>query len=258
MDEQSPTPSMPPAPDMHPGTPKQTLAVPIAIIIAGAFIAVALYFSGAANHAPTTAVQQAAQATQQAKSIPPVTASDHIMGNANAKLVIVEYTDLECPFCKQFHPTMEQVMSTYGKDGTVAWVIRNFPLQQLHPNAPQVAQAAECVASLGGNDTYFKFLDALFAKYPAGTFADLTALPALAASIGIKQADFSACVASDKFKDEIQKEYNDAIASGGNGTPYSVILTKDGTAVPVSGAQSFATMKQVIETLKTGGTPVTQ
>jgi hypothetical protein len=78
------------------------------------------------------------------------------MGNADAELVIVEYSDFECPYCSKFHKTMEQVMADYGKDGKVAWVYRHYPLD-FHQNAMPTAVASECVARIGGDAKFFEF-----------------------------------------------------------------------------------------------------
>src|SRR6185503_14456613 len=93
----------------------QKLAVPIAIVIAGGMIAVSLYF---VNSKPAAGAQPGVVQ----KEIRDVQKDDHILGNPNAKLVIVEYSDPECPFCKQFHETLHQVINEYGTDGKVAWV----------------------------------------------------------------------------------------------------------------------------------------
>ncbi|MCA9363168.1 thioredoxin domain-containing protein [Candidatus Kaiserbacteria bacterium] len=91
------------------------------------------------------------------ENMDPVTESDNIKGNPDAGIVIVEYSDFDCPFCTRFHATMNQVVKEY--DGEVAWVYRHFPLEQLHPNAKSVAIASECVAKLEGNDAFWKFAD---------------------------------------------------------------------------------------------------
>ena len=109
----------------------QKFAVPLAIIIAGALIAGALYFASI-GRAPKGGGQGTARAE---KNIRPVQKDDHILGNADAKITIVEFSDTECPFCKRFHATMHEVIDTYGKDGKVAWVYRHFPIAQLHPKA---------------------------------------------------------------------------------------------------------------------------
>ena len=90
-----------------------------------------------------------------------VTADDHILGDINtAKLVIVEYSDLECPFCKAFHSTMHQVMDE--NKGEIAWVYRHFPLTQIHPKAMQAALASECAWDQGGNEAFWKYADKVF------------------------------------------------------------------------------------------------
>src|SRR3990167_10981365 len=109
--------------------PPNKFLVPLAIVVAGIFIAGAIYFSGSVR--PTTNDQR--QTTNAKIDIAPVTEKDHIIGSRNADLVIVEYSDTECPFCKSFHPTMKEVVRTY--DGKVAWVYRHFPIAQLHAKA---------------------------------------------------------------------------------------------------------------------------
>ncbi len=78
---------------------------------------------------------------------------DHIRGNPDAPVTLVEYSDFECPFCKRFHPTVKRIVDEYG--GRVRWVYRHFPLDEIHPvKARREAAAAECAAELGGNDAF--------------------------------------------------------------------------------------------------------
>jgi protein-disulfide isomerase len=127
----------------------EKLSVPIAIVIAGVLIAGSLYYSNikvakqVVNTAPTEAISMRA-----------VSSDDHILGNPNADVVIVEYSDTECPFCKQFHTTLRRVMDEYGKDGKVAWVYRHFPIDQLHSKARKEAEATECANELGGAEKF--------------------------------------------------------------------------------------------------------
>src|SRR5690349_6475377 len=117
------------------------LSVPIAIIIAGGLIAGALYYSSTRGPLPTVTPPAPAGDTINMK---PVTSADHILGNPQADVLVVEYSDTECPFCKAFQPTLERVMQEYGPSGKVAWVYRNFPIAELHSKAPKEAEALEC------------------------------------------------------------------------------------------------------------------
>jgi protein-disulfide isomerase len=90
------------------------------------------------------------------------TDEDHARGAANAPVTIIEYSDLDCPFCQRLHPTLLTIMQEY--EGEVAWVYRHLPLEQLHPNAPLLAEASECVAELGGNEAFWKFVDGYFSS----------------------------------------------------------------------------------------------
>lgn len=92
-------------------------------------------------------------------TIRPISADDHIIGDPNAKIIIVEYSDLDCPFCKVFHGTMHRIVEE-NKD--VAWVYRHYPLTQLHPNALAKAEETECAWEQGGNDAFWKYADKVF------------------------------------------------------------------------------------------------
>ena len=95
----------------------------------------------------------------------PVSADEHILGNADARIVIVEYSDLECPFCKVFHNTMHEVVKT--RAGEVAWVYRHYPIPQLHPKAFHEAEATECAWEQGGNEAFWKYTDKIFEITPS-------------------------------------------------------------------------------------------
>src|SRR3989338_10777253 len=120
----------------------EKLSVPIAIVIAGIFIAGALFYSGIAN--PRQVITTPIINNESASFMRPVTSDDHMLGNPKADVVIVEYSDTECPFCKQFHVTLKRVMAEYGNAGKVAWVYRTFPLVSLHSKARKEAEALEC------------------------------------------------------------------------------------------------------------------
>lgn len=219
----------------------QGLNIPIAIIIAGALIAGAVYMGGA-----VAAPQVPEQATGDLGQMNEITSSDHIRGNPNAPVIIVEYSDFECPFCKRFHETMKRVSDEYG--GDVAWVYRQFPLDQLHTKARKEAVASECAAELGGNDAFWKFADRFFELTPSNDQTDIaTVLPQIAKDIGLNGAKFAACLESAKYDAHVQEDVQNAIATGGNGTPWSIVVSKNGKKYPLSGAQPYEAIKQLID-----------
>jgi len=234
---------------------EQKLTVPIAIIIAGVLVAGAVMFnngnrSNSVTQAPTDnqEEQQVPQPSGSTDSVNPVTSEDHIKGDINAPVKIVEYSDFECPFCKRFHDTMNQVVDEYGDDGQVAWVYRHFPLDQLHPkNARRAAVASECANELGGNDAFWKFTDGYFKVSPANDQTDFDAVTSqLISEIGLNEGAFDECLNSGKYDSHVEEDIQNAVATGGRGTPWSVVVGPDGTTYPLSGAQPYESVKQLI------------
>ncbi len=142
------------------GMTLEKMSVPIAIIIAGLLIAGAFYYSNikAGQQIAAQANNTAAGTQLAGTTMKPISSADHIIGNPNADLILVEYSDLECPFCKSFNVTMNQIMSDYGASGKVAWVFRQFPIVQLHPKAEKEAEATECVNELGGPAKFWQYI----------------------------------------------------------------------------------------------------
>src|SRR3989338_11101801 len=124
---------------------KNALTVPLAIVVAGIIIGGAIFVTreGQVKSVFQKPVEQIMPSNTADISSRPVDLNDHLLGNPNAPIIMVEYSDLECPFCKFFHKTMQSLMDVYGKDGKIAWVYRHFPLD-IHPKAPKEAEATEC------------------------------------------------------------------------------------------------------------------
>lgn len=231
---------------------KNDLAIPIAIVIAGVLIAVAVFYGGGKTSNGDTAIvpqQPVVREVGDLGKMKPVGADDHIRGNPDALVKIIEYSDFECPFCKRFHDTMNQVMGEYGKSGKVAWVYRHFPLDQLHPvKARKEAVATECANELGGNNAFWRYADRFFELTPSNNQTNIdTMLPQIAKEIGLDVAKFDTCLGSTKYDKHIEDEVQNAIASGGNGTPWSIVVSAKGKKYPLSGAQPYASIKQLID-----------
>ena len=187
-------------------------------------------------------------ADTRAKVMRPVSKdSDHIRGNPAAPVTLVEYSDFECPFCKRFHVTAKQLVDESG--GRVKWVYRHFPLDELHPvKARQEAVASECAAELGGNDAFWKFADRLYELTPSNNKTDIdSVLPQIAREIGLDAAKFAACRASGRHDRRVQEDYQNAVATGGRGTPWSIVVSKSGKTYPLSGSQPYAAVKQLAD-----------
>ena len=188
--------------------------------------------------------QQPAAETPSGK-IKPVTDKDHIRGNKNAKLTLVEYSDLECPFCKRFHPTMQELLKTYGDK--IRWVYRHFPLS-FHANAQKEAEATECVAELGGNDKFWEFTDKIFERTEAnGTGFALDKLGPLASELGVNQAEFQTCLDSGKYEKLVKDQIEDGSTGGVSGTPATFVIDSKGNSQIVVGAQPIEAFKTIID-----------
>ena len=187
---------------------------------------------------------QAAQANAEelAKNLPEVNDSDHFRGNVDADVVMVEYSDFQCPFCERFHPTAQQLVDEYGDK--VAWVYRHFPLDSIHPNARKMAQAAECAFDQGDDDAFWAYGDALFADKPTTDDGYI----AIAQDLGLDSAQFASCLDSDENKDIVQSQYEGGGKAGIDGTPGTFVVNrKTGIVKVVKGAVPYEQLKQTVD-----------
>ncbi len=92
----------------------------------------------------------------------PITDIDWVKGDNNAQITFITYSDVDCPYCKQFHTTIKKIMPDYHD--SVRWVFRHMPSDTLHPHSREKAETAECIGSIGGTDKFWEFLDVLFAQ----------------------------------------------------------------------------------------------
>lgn len=242
------------------------LIVPISIIVAGALIALGIYFSGQGNtdggKVKKGGVQGIIEDTLGEPDKPeivvkPVTAADHIRGSIDAKVKIVEYSDTECPFCKRYHGTLKQIFDEYGGD-KVAWVYRHFPLD-MHKKAPKEAEATECANEVGGKEAFWKYIDLLYATTNGNDSLDLAELPKMAEKIGLDVNAFNTCLNSGKYAAKINEAKTDGFNAGARGTPYTVLIVQNGRkteTVPLVdsegnglGALQYPALKKIIDKL---------
>ncbi len=202
--------------------------IPGAIVLAGIFIAGAVVFTqGAARGGDRGGAQTGT--TIEAKVLP-ITEADYILGPADPDVYLIEYVDFQCPYCDQFHTIVKEVLKKH--EGRIAWVMRNFPLDSIHPEARPAAIAAGCAAKVGGNEAFWSFADQVFANQRS---LGADAYKRFAQKVGVDAVAFDACVAAGD-ESTIDAHLKNAIDLGGNGTPYTVLLTKKGDVVKFSGA----------------------
>lgn len=230
-----------------------------AIVVAGALIAISI-FLGASKIARTGMVANSAVNTQKAvaaqaavpsadplaagAAIVPFSATkDHYLGNPKAKVALIEYSDLECPFCKKFDPALRQLIEKYGDK--VVWVYRHMPLS-MHPKAAKEAEATECAAAQGGNDAFWKYMARLFEVTPSNNGLDPAQLPEIARYIGLDVAKFTSCLDSGTFAAKVKAQGAEGVAAGGRGTPYGIIVGPKGNT-PIGGAVPFETLEAMVQ-----------
>ncbi|MBI2124072.1 MAG: DsbA family protein, partial [Candidatus Wildermuthbacteria bacterium] len=188
-------------------------AVPGAILAGALIIAVAVIYGGdikdKVGGTEGTAIAPSAGSVVDV----PVSDSDHIRGNVNAEVTIVEYSDLECPFCKNFHATMHQLVTAYPEQ--VAWVYRHFPLDQLHPKARKEAEATECAYELGGNEKFWAYTDKVFEITPSNNGLDPAKLSEITEQVGLDRQNFEACLAGGRQAERVDADYQNALDAGG-------------------------------------------
>ena len=214
--------------------------LPFSIIVAAAMIAGAWIYTAGSEKSPAkngaaenNAIEEDA-GEASAENVKAIAAGDHIFGDPNAPIKIVEFSDMECPFCKRFHFDMTEIIK--NNKGKVAWIYRHYPIDQLHSKARKTAEATECANELGGNEKFWVYLDKYFEVTPSNNQINLSQLPIIAKEIGLDKAKFEACLDSGKYATHVEEDFKDALNSGARGTPYSIVIAPDGKKYPVSGA----------------------
>ncbi|MDO8583332.1 MAG: DsbA family protein [bacterium] len=220
----------------------------VALIIASFFLgSLTNQVSSSKNNFLGTTAQPLApsQAPAVAAKAKDVTDADHIKGNKNAKITLIEYSDFECPFCKSFTPTINEVMTTYGDK--VRLVFRHFPLS-FHANAQKEAEASECIAELGGQDAFWKYVDAIFERTASnGTGFALDKLGVLAQELGVNQSQFQQCLDSGKYEKLVKDSIAEGTTAGVSGTPSTFLVDSKGNSQIIVGAQPIDSFKTAID-----------
>ena len=165
-----------------------------------------------------------------------------VLGKADAPVTVVEFTDYQCPFCEQyFKQTYPQLLKDYVDTGKVKYIVKNFPLTQIHPNALPAAEAAECAGAQG---KYWEMHDKLFGSQSewSGQSNAMDTFKKYAADLSLDKDKFNTCLDTGQFQSEIDADQKEGIAAGVTGTPAFFI-----NGVLLSGAQPIQAFKQAID-----------
>ncbi len=163
-----------------------------------------------------------------------ISSDDNIKGDVSAAIIIVEFSDFQCPFCLRFHQTMLQIMNDYPDK--VTWVYRHFPLDSIHSQARPAAEASECAAE---QDKFWEFSDGLFKNQSE---LGLNLYKELALELGLNEIQFEDCISSRKYKDKIEADLQQGIAAGVTGTPGSFLNNQS-----LGGAIPYESLKSIID-----------
>lgn len=174
-----------------------------------------------------------------------ISEADHSRGDANAPMRLIEYSDLQCPFCKIFHKSMLEISPEYIATGKLQWAYRHFPLVSSHENAKNLAIATECAAKQGGDDAFWKMVDGIFAD-PDQKF-DMTKLPTIAKASGVNVSLYMNCFASKQTAAAVDEDMADGTKIGVGGTPYAVLISPTGKTFPLARAYSASELRTIFD-----------
>ena len=140
-----------------------------------------------------------------------VTSDDHLQGDPAARVILVEYGDYQCPHCRHAYPIVKRVQKHFGKQ--LAFVFRNFPLNEIHPNAESAAEAAEFAAAQG---RFWEMHDGLFENQ---AILSLSLLLELAGALGLSAPSLRGALAKREYISRVRDDFLGGVRSGVNGTP---------------------------------------
>lgn len=196
--------------------------------------------SQAADNNPTVITDPTTDPTSVPMGIPVVTDEDYILGDPNAPITVIEYSDIECPFCNRFHPNAQKTVDDYP--GQVRWIFRHFPLS-FHPSAEPSANATECAGEQG---KFYEFLDIM---YENQELLGTDFYKSTAKNLGLNTTQFNTCYDESKYSTKIRTQAQGGAAAGVEGTPGSFVIGPDGSAVPIRGALPYESVQQIINSM---------
>ena len=162
----------------------------------------------------------------------------------NGSFLLIEYSDLECPFCKSFHPTLSELLDT----DEITWIYRHLPLP-FHATAEEGAVLAECSRIHKGDDAFWDFIDGAFDSPVALSSAVYSSL---AAGVGLSETQINKCLAADsEARGVVAENIQSARSLGFNGTPSTLVVNlKTGETDQIPGALPLESVREILNSLR--------
>lgn len=215
--------------------------IPGAIVLAGVLIAGAVFYTNLKSAPGQFGAASVPTPGTGALNVSPVVGDladdDPVLGDPDARVILVEFGDFQCPFCARFFQTTEQdIIEKYVKTGKVRFVYRDFPISAIHSEAQKSAEASECADEQGKFWPYHNIL------YQRQNELGLQNYKKWAVELGLDAKQFNECLDSGKYAQEVEKDLQDGQAAGVNGTPTTFVNGR-----VVQGAVPFSQFAAIVE-----------
>ena len=179
-------------------------------------------------------------------SIKTPTPADYTKGDAKARVQIVTYMDLECPFCKMLHTTLDTILK---KNPEVSITYRHFPLVELHPNAEKLAIATECAGQIGGDKAFFSVVDSIFKSRSNDSTTNMGKVSSFIKKAGVSKSAQAKCVKSKAAKEAVEADLAEGEDLGVQGTPQSYVYLDGIYVSEIQGAQPLSVIEDMVKDL---------
>ncbi len=231
------------------------ILVVAAILVSGIMISASILYMATSSARVDNSVggsDEVAEDSEPKTAEVEILSDDPYIGGAEAQVVMVEFSDYECPFCQRYHlNTYPEIKSTFIDTNKIGYVWKDFPLSFHDPLATQQAVAAQCVQRLAGSQKYFEYADKIFqTTQGGGTGMEENLLNDLAVEIGVNKDEFDKCADNEETLAKVKSNIEAGTSAGIAGTPGFVIgVVEDGMVKGevVSGALPFTNFEDIIE-----------
>jgi protein-disulfide isomerase len=186
---------------------------------------------------PSVPRETVAPATQKNIDMKSLIDDDPWAGNKNAKVIVVEFSDFQCPFCQKAAPTVKQIIESYGDN--ILFVYRDFPIHSIHPQAQKAAEASQCAFE---QDRFWDYHDKLFEKQSEWATSGVPKFKDYAAELGLDTTKFNDCLDSGKYANEVGADLSVGQQLGVTGTPTFFV-----NGEKVVGAQPYSVFEGIID-----------